>query len=484
MKTLDRYIVWNFLTTALLFFVAMMLLRIVMDLFVNIDEFTELQTETFAAKLAHVGSYYGYKSLVYFTELGGVIIVVSTAFTLARMNHTNELTAMLASGVSLYRVTMPIVLCAMAIGGLIILDQELIIPRVAYQLTLDRDEAMDTKEFEIRIATDGAGTAWYARKYHVSKQVMTQPAIVIRNKRFRMLAGIYGSQARPKTFNGQVGWAISDAVLTRTSRKDQLWLHSPDCTRIWSQVGPLEILKEARRTYQQGTGRDVPLDRILGWPNAMVEDASCGLTIRAKHFKPEPHQPEKPPWQRGGLLEQPTFTFKEPDGQVLGHFVASSARWRTDPQAVSAEDTSSAREHSIGYWELTDGEAFYPSDMTPEELVLRSSRRWLSYMSTSDLARLIQLKRVPDRKSAQLIKHVRFTAPINNLVMLLLGLPFILSRERNIKASATLCLLTVGVFFLFVYLCQGMRLSPLLAAWLPIFLFGPVSIIMLDALKT
>ena len=42
---------------------------------------------------------------------------MAAAFTLARMNHTNELTAMLASGVSLTRVIVPMVISAMLMGG-------------------------------------------------------------------------------------------------------------------------------------------------------------------------------------------------------------------------------------------------------------------------------------------------------------------------------------------------------------------------------
>ncbi len=133
---------------------------------------------------------------------------------------------------------------------------------------------------------------------------------------------------------------------------------------------------------------------------------------------------------------------------------------------------------------FTGGKLFFPSDMTGEDLLLRQSSGWMDFMSTSDLTRLIRLKHVPDRKAAELIKHTRFTAPINNLLMLLLGIPFILSRERNIKTSATLCLLTVGAFFLFIYLCRYIGLDPVLAAWLPILPFGPVAIIMLDAMKT
>lgn len=41
MRTLDRYIVRNFLTSALLWFLILMALRIVTDLFINMDEYVK-----------------------------------------------------------------------------------------------------------------------------------------------------------------------------------------------------------------------------------------------------------------------------------------------------------------------------------------------------------------------------------------------------------------------------------------------------------
>ena len=105
-------------------------------------------------------------------------------------------------------------------------------------------------------------------------------------------------------------------------------------------------------------------------------------------------------------------------------------------------------------------------------------------MSTSQLTRLLELKRVPDMRSALMTRHVRFTEPLNNLVMLLLGLPFILSRERNIRSSASLCLLMVGTFYVFIYICRYLGLPATWAAWLPILLFGPIAVVMLDSVKT
>src|ERR1035437_9280475 len=121
MRTLDRYIIRSFLYTALLFFIIIISLRVVIDLNFNLDEFLKGNASG-ADKFHNIASYYLYQIPAYVIELGGILIVASAAFTLARMNHSNELTAILASGVSLRRVILPIVICAVGMNVLVVLD--------------------------------------------------------------------------------------------------------------------------------------------------------------------------------------------------------------------------------------------------------------------------------------------------------------------------------------------------------------------------
>ena len=60
-------------------------------------------------------------------------------------------------------------------------------------------------------------------------------------------------------------------------------------------------------------------------------------------------------------------------------------------------------------------------------------------------------------------------------------------RERNIKASASLCLAIVGACYISVFLSRYMGsygLDPTLSAWLPVLIFGPIGVVMLDTIKT
>ncbi len=459
MRTLDRYIVRNFLFAALLWFVVLMSLRVVTDLFVNMDEFAK-HGRSFGQMLGDISSYYGYQSLAYFTELGGVIVVAAAAFSLARMNHTNELTAMLASGVSLYRVIWPILLCAMILCGLIIIDRELIIPKVAHKLVRDRDEVQATEPFSIWLMDDENSAIWYSPKFRPADEVMEKPVIVIRDSRGRKVADIRGWQACPVKFDNRSGWAVTGKSKPAPDTKEKStpavimpatrsWTILPNTEKVFTSIAQETLLKKI------STGGD--------W---------VALSIKDSKYDDMRTEGEARFNKAVGRIEitRPTFTFVV-GGMPLGTFFAASAVYHSGKGGDN-------------YWQLNEGKLFFASDLTTEDLVLRRCRRWQAYLSVRQLTRLLRLKRVADPDSVMLLIQARVTDPINNLLMLLVGLPFILSRERNIKSSAGLCLLMVGTFYVFIYICRYMALPPMLAAWLPILLFGPIAAVMLDAVKT
>ncbi|MCK4276001.1 MAG: LptF/LptG family permease [Phycisphaerae bacterium] len=461
-KRLDRYIIRSFLTSALLWFIIFMSLRVVVDLFINMDEFTE-GDKGVAQLLKDIWVFYSYQPLVYVIEMGGLIIVASAAFSLARMNHTNELTAMLASGVSLYRVIWPVILCAMLLGGVVIVDQELLVPRVADKLVRARDDVRGLKIFSVPLITDGSNTAWHAASFQPAKgqHRLIRPIILVRDEEFQLIAPIFGRSARPAAVEGVRGWIIEQAVFAQIHQSGRPWPHIPDTERVFSTVGPGEILRRA--------GGSPEAADVSSVESVDAADETYGLRIVADRFIPDPFVPGA---ERGGKLIDPKFAFKTHGGRTLGIFVAPSADW-----VVPGAEFG-------GYWKLTEGELFYPSDLTPQDIILRRSSGWLDFMSASQLTSLLRLRRLPDPQSVQMTRHIRYTDPINNLIMLLLGLPFIVSRERNIKTSAGLCLLVVASFYAFIYLCRYIGLAPALSAWMPILIFGGVAAVMLDSIKT
>ena len=75
-----------------------------------------------------------------------------------------------------------------------------------------------------------------------------------------------------------------------------------------------------------------------------------------------------------------------------------------------------------------------------------------------------------------------------NLLLLLLGVPFFLTREPSgVLVQAAKCLLACGLCFTVTFLSHNAIRSetfPALTAWFPIMVFGPLAMLHLDAVKT
>lgn len=153
-KTLDRYILRAFLTNYLIAMGVLIGLYIILDLFVNLDEFTKVRSQTSMQTLAKIVDFYGHNLFLYFAQLAGVITLVAGCFTLGRFHRTNELTAILATGTSLYRVATPLLLAGLAMNILWFADQELIIPNIAGKLARRHGDIEGRHSFAIWFLPD------------------------------------------------------------------------------------------------------------------------------------------------------------------------------------------------------------------------------------------------------------------------------------------------------------------------------------------
>src|SRR3954465_15487741 len=149
MKILDRYVIVTFLKNYLIAFFVLIGLYITLDMVFNFDELVQVQDRAATATtgvdsallvIRAAADYYFYQVFYIFVQLSGMIPVVAAAFTLMRFSRFNELTAMLAAGVPLLRIAAPIILVSVVLNGLLLVDQELIIPPMIPKLVRDHDE--------------------------------------------------------------------------------------------------------------------------------------------------------------------------------------------------------------------------------------------------------------------------------------------------------------------------------------------------------
>jgi lipopolysaccharide export system permease protein len=183
MKILDKYVAKNFLIGYVIAFGVLIGMRITIDLFANLDEFTEHANLSALAIVANIITYYSLQSTLYFRDFAGMITVVAAAFSIGKMVRNNELTAMMASGVSLKRIITPIVILAIAFSGLLIIDQELIIPSLGAKLVRSSGAVPGRESYNVWFMTDASGSLISAKKYDVASATFDDLIIVTRSQK-------------------------------------------------------------------------------------------------------------------------------------------------------------------------------------------------------------------------------------------------------------------------------------------------------------
>jgi lipopolysaccharide export LptBFGC system permease protein LptF len=120
---------------------------------------------------------------------------------------------------------------------------------------------------------------------------------------------------------------------------------------------------------------------------------------------------------------------------------------------------------------------------------LETSDVEISYLSWKDLK--TQYQRQPYHRHLAVKLHHHFAFPLSHVVLLFLGLPFVLNlRAKSGFLSIALSLAICGLFYLTSSICMSMAshpsevLSPILAAWLPVMVFGSLGITLFDRLPT
>ena len=369
MTKLDRYIVRAFVINYVISLSVLISLYVVLDLFFNLDEFTESGLSFFQVFL-NVVNFYGTNLFLYFAQLSGVITLFAAMVTLARMQRLNELTAILASGVSLYRVAAPVIIMGLAMNVLWVIDQEVIIPRVAHKIARPHDDVEGTRTYGVWFIRDEEGALLSAVKFHPKTRQMRRMIVIKRDE----------------------------------------------------QGSVEEIITADRATWQPIKGH-----------------------------------------QCGGLWKL--------ERGIRVHYVAqATAGFRLQDEI-----------------ERTPIDTFETS-LDPEAILLRQSSQWINYVSQRQLSMLEQQDTIQTARITQ-VRHMRFAAPFVNMLLLVLGIPFFLTREPgNVLRSGALCLLTCGSCFLVAFVVQSLTKTtvsmPALPAWIPLLIFAPIAVVLLDRIKT
>ncbi len=292
MKKLDRYIAKNFLVGYGIAFFVLVGMRILIDLFVNLDEFTEnLEKLSTIGVLKNILIFYLLNSLLYFRDFAGMITVVAASFSFGRMIRSNELIAIMASGVSLKRTIWPVIFLSLILTGLLVTNQELVIPALADKLVRRHDAIPGQESYDVRFINDKKGSLIFSRRFDVETSTLYNPTILIRSETSR--PGVWEVTARI-----DAGKAVID-------KQTGNWeLYTKDAaSNEWQHYGRI-IERDAQKPIRNITSylsditaKDIPIrckseNKTLMSLGQLISLASQGIKIRdmaqlnsQKHFR-------------------------------------------------------------------------------------------------------------------------------------------------------------------------------------------------------
>lgn len=156
MLIIDRYLLRQFLLVVAILFCSLYGLYVVGEFFANVDEFVRYAEQQQRGLLAVAGEYYAYRSVYLFDRTSGVLAVVAAMFTLAAFQRHQELTALMAAGISRVRVLRAMIVGSIGISLLAVANRELVVPSLRDRLALRPKELGNTALLELRPRYDHA----------------------------------------------------------------------------------------------------------------------------------------------------------------------------------------------------------------------------------------------------------------------------------------------------------------------------------------
>lgn len=154
MSIVDRYLARTFLSGYLILMLVGVGLYVLTDVLLNADEFTKDESLPLLQVLGLMGDYYLCNLPLYYSQLGGPLMAIAAAFTLAMMLRNNELVALAAAGMPLQRLVVPLAACSVLLVGVWMANRELLLPKLAHKVARKHDDVIVQRTVGVQCARD------------------------------------------------------------------------------------------------------------------------------------------------------------------------------------------------------------------------------------------------------------------------------------------------------------------------------------------
>lgn len=247
MTTFDRYLLGRYLHVVFVFTITVLGLFTIVDGFTNLDEF-QIKAggdDRAFGVFIRIGQYYLYQSAGIINTAGPTILVISAMCVLALMLKQGEIHPLLAAGIPAYRATISLTVGLLVVNGLLIFNQEMILPRIAPHLQGRRgDLADDALKVEpqhdvmTKIFVSGSGLIPAHQQLEKPEFLLPYPLLATSFVALKADQGFY----MPAEGEEQAGWllenispAFEELPLTESGRR--VIIPQPGTNNVFVLVG-------------------------------------------------------------------------------------------------------------------------------------------------------------------------------------------------------------------------------------------------------
>jgi lipopolysaccharide export LptBFGC system permease protein LptF len=446
-RILDRQRYWSFFKAYVVCYVSLVGLYIVIDAFSNLDEFSK-RAEGVVEIAQVMGRFYLIRQSLMFDQLSGVIGMMAAIFTVTWMQRNNEQLAILAAGVSTHRAILPVLVASVLVSGLTVANQEIIMPTFAEELAKSHD---DDGQAAVHVTGryDPSNVYIHGLDADRASRTLIPFAATIPKDIFGSIRYIKGRQATyvppdHPTAPLKGGWLVRGAVIYPLLEEEVLGPSTDVLCRV---------------------------DRLEGFPKPYNAPARTDGQVK----------PNARPATAPQMQIEKTFTPHSEYSCALAF-----------PALPLHVNIAAAKSYTLldGKIETGRGTYFLRSSLTFRAMTRKTN--WYQFATTGDLLHGLtdpSTGEGSERNDVAMFVHLRFLRPFLGMNLLFMSLPLVLGGYgRNMFINLGFALGNSAMFYGGNIFCQYLgsfrMLSPPLAAWAPLIVFGTIAAVRWDQIRT
>ena len=220
MKIIDKYIFRGFILPFLWCVFIFITMAIIIDIFSFIDDIVK-----YKIPLGSLLSFYVFYCPTIFIQVAPMAALLSTIYMLSGLNKNNEIIAMKASGLSLWRIILPILVIGTVISGCVFIINDKVIPVSSKVYNLIRREELEkgkkAKHPKIldNVALYGSGNRIiFSRSYDTEKKILEDVIMHEHDKNQNLISK---TTAQKAVWTGD-GWRFHKVIIYKTDNAGRL----------------------------------------------------------------------------------------------------------------------------------------------------------------------------------------------------------------------------------------------------------------------